>query len=65
MNTHDFWLDKITRESRFTLVSLAAVFWMSRNAPPKFRDIQNTAAAETSFTPDLRHLRQDKFALGW
>ena len=34
------------------LVSFAAVFWMSRNAPPKeggaLRDIQKTAAKETS-----------------
>ena len=29
------------------LVSLAAVFWMSRNAPQAFRDIQKTAARET------------------
>ena len=33
----------------FYLVSLAAVFWMSRNAPPKegaLRDIQKTAERE-------------------
>ena len=38
--------------SRYCLVSLAAVFWMSRNAPSPFgavlRDIQKTAARETT-----------------
>ena len=36
----------------FYLVSLAAVFWMSRNASPKegaLRDIHKTAARETMF----------------
>ena len=36
----------------FYLVSLAAVFWMSRNPPPKegaLRDIQKTAERETMF----------------
>ena len=35
------------------LVSLAAVFWMSRNAPPALRDIQKTAARETIQYPAL------------
>ena len=39
-------------ESGKPLVSLAAVFWMSRNVPPKqrgtLRDIQKTASRETS-----------------
>ena len=38
------------------VVSLAAVFWMSRNAPPKeggaLRDTQKTAARETSVKGD-------------
>ena len=40
------------------LVSLAAVFWASRNAPPKekiggaLRDIQKTAARETTLRLD-------------
>ena len=44
------------------LVSFAAVFWMSRNAPPKetkgeaLRDIQKTAAKETKEFSDLRCL---------
>ena len=29
-------------------VSLAAVFWMSRNTPPALRDIQKTAAREAT-----------------
>ena len=37
----------------FVLVSFVAVFWMSRNAPPKergaLRDIQKTSAKETIF----------------
>ena len=35
------------------IVSLAAVFWMSRNAPKRaLRDIQNTAARETNTRND-------------
>ena len=30
------------------LVSLAVVFWMSRNTPPALRDIQKTAAREAT-----------------
>ena len=37
----------------YYLVSLAAVFWISRNAPPKERgalhDIQKTAAREATY----------------
>ena len=37
----------------YYLVSLAAVFWISRNAPPKergaLRDIQKTAAREATY----------------
>ena len=44
------------------LVSFAAVFWMSHNAPPKetkggaLRDIQRTAAKETKEFSDVRCL---------
>ena len=41
--------------SRIRVVSLAAVFWMSRNVPPNegtLRDIQKTAARETRIHVD-------------
>ena len=40
-----------------TIVSLAAVFWMSRGA---LRDIQKTASRETSVTADRRLSRLGK-----
>ena len=42
----------VAKSAGFLVVSLAAIFWMSRNAPPfggALRDIQKTAARETSF----------------
>ena len=42
------------KNATYHLVSFTAVFWMSRNAPPKvslggaLRDIQKTAAKETT-----------------
>ena len=48
-----------------SIVSLAAVFWMSRNAPPScggaLRDIQKTAAWETTA---CRVLTQKNFVQG-
>ena len=50
------------------LVSFAAVFWMSRNAPPKvslggaLRDIQKTAAKETTgLLPNSHHMLPASF----
>ena len=42
------------RKSGVKLVSVAAVFWMSRNFGGALRDIQKTAARETSVKPHSR-----------
>ena len=42
-----------------SLVSLAAVFWMSRNALYALRDIQKTAARETTDSWELAKILTD------
>ena len=42
-----------------SLVSLAAVFWMSRNALYALRDIQKTAARETTDSWELAEILTD------
>ena len=60
------------RKSGVKLVSAAAVFWMSRNFGGALRDIQKTAARETSVKRDSRVILSNqkswvftKFAASW
>ena len=48
MTMTDQLLTKVLVQSCTNLVSLAAIFWMSRNVGGALRDVQKTAARETS-----------------
>ena len=50
------------------LVSFAAVFWMSRNAPPKvgaLRHIQKTAAKETTKMQNCSEIIKRNYSVAW